>query len=267
MIDARTNRTGAALVWLWPLSAAALGSLAGLPWIWLVCGPVPSMLFAAFAGAEALRLSRSRAAPDGRLAVAMAWGMAAAAVGFVFGDPSSYSWLDRCFNPWGTEGVSVGWRLVVAAGAFVVFGLIVLVLQARARFLRTMREAGTEEARESAIFRSALWLAAAGIAWSLVNEGTVTNIIDDFRFGPCEPDVGRVALLGYGVATACLAYLAPRAARRRWPGLVALGCAATLLAGQSVRCVMIARDKQEVLARCGGPEACHCTDCSWWHWQ
>jgi hypothetical protein len=77
--------------------------------------------------------------------------------------------------------------------------------------------------------------------------------------GPTRPALGLVS--GGGSRAMALVTV------RLWLVSVTLGCAAALLVGQSGRCVMIAHHKQEALERCGGPEACHCTDCSWWHWQ
>ncbi|HZU84699.1 MAG TPA: hypothetical protein VE987_17335, partial [Polyangiaceae bacterium] len=162
MTDAAAGRPRAWLAFFWVASSAGIGSLAGLPWLWFVSGPLPAAVFASFAAAESWRLWRAPSASLENVRASALWGVGAALVAFVFANPTGHTWLDRCFDVWnGSEDVTMSWRLAVAGGASVVFCAIALGLGALAQRLRAASSDGSAQAIDGALSRCAAWLAAS----------------------------------------------------------------------------------------------------------
>ncbi len=197
----------------WLLSAASLGAVAGLPWVFILQGPLVSVLFALVAAYRAKQLWQSAERP------ALSWPLVGAtlAAAVALGHPASSTWPDHCFvlNLSNEKGVFVG--LLVACGiALAALGCMALVERHLRRRLRRLRALSTAE-REAAARLTARWVGHAGIAWSVMNEtlfpsllgilltftGSSASGLGPFR-DPCNPEVGWVGAALYALSLVML---------------------------------------------------------------
>lgn len=260
----------------WLISAAALGSVAGLPWVFILQGPLLSVLFAALAAFRANQLwAQAKPRPFG-------WRLAAVALigAIALGHPYSSTWPDRCFRL--IIGIDeypeflYAWGTVVLT-AIVCLALTELELRRRLRRLRALTSDQME--RTGAI--GSVWVGVAALAWSVVNETLWPNFPamllslvngerwsfpeDRFR-NPCNPEVGWIGAALYALALLLLwrsqtrnssNRLATRASLARSTRMQAIVLTALLLA-QGARTLTLFRVELPMLEQNGGTVACGC---------
>ena len=257
------------------MSAASLGSVAGLPWVFFLQGPLVSVVLAVFAVLRADQLWR---ATTGRFRGPLAGIALASAV--AVGHPASSTWPDRCFELLLSNGKEPrDWLLVLALiGVGALVCLVALDFELRRR-LRRLQAANVQPSDQASKF--ALWVGLAGLAWSVANETFLPNLplmLSDISFGgtwaydgdrfrdPCNPEVGWVGAALYLIALVLLWRSARQtldagATRERWrrdsiraQGLVLFA----LLIVQAARTSALFRVELPMLKQHGGQIECGC---------
>ena len=257
----------------WLVSAAALGSVAGLPWVFILQGPLISALFA---GLAAFRADQLWQRPKAR---ALSWQLVTLAVAsaIALGHPASSTWPDHCFELLITNGKPFPSVLAVWAlsGATALFCLASVEFALR----RRLHALAWPHADRTSTLGS-LWVGLAGLAWSVANETLLPNFPlmlfsivngepwsfpeDPFR-NPCSPEVGWVGAALYVLSLGLLwrSRKAARlsSARSSWLLTAPRGQAvvlAALLAMQGARTLTLFKIELPMLKQHGGEVDCGC---------
>jgi hypothetical protein len=203
----------------WLLSAAALGSAGGWPWILFLIGPLPSVGFSFAAVLRARSLSNRRSTVGFQWRSVLGSAAVGLLLGAVCGFPLVWTWPDcprLVGDRWTWNDILYGVSLAGIPGALIGAGLEVALQRGWAKFEPA---SATDPAR--ARVRAAVWIAVGAIGWSVVNETMLPFIGLVAGRDPCNPEVGPVAVTLFAVAGA-LAGL--RDARGKRASLV-LACA------------------------------------------
>jgi hypothetical protein len=272
----------------WLISAASLGAVAGLPWIFILQGPLVSALFALVAGLRANQLWQH----SKRRSVGWLFAVVVMASAIALGHPASSTWPDRCFVLYFTGGdPALNWLRVMALVGTAALVCLALVERELRRRLRRLRALGLNQP-EAAGGLTSFWVGLAGLAWSVTNEALFPALLnmlirladrwsstynpDPFTFrDPCNPEVGWIGACLYALALVMLwrdgaskasAAIAEAPWHRRL--LSVRGAVLILLfVAQGARTFVLLRRELPMLAKRGGAIECECFkyEHSSWH--
>jgi hypothetical protein len=251
--------------------------MAGLPWIFILQGPLVSVLFALFAAFRANQLWQRSEMPSLSLRLAIP----VFVTGIALGHPASSTWPDHCFALQLTNGKGTLVGLMVAAlvGLAVLVCLSLVECQLRRR-LRQLRGLSPNQS-EAAARLTSVWVGTAGLAWSVLNEtlfpvllGMLLKLTDrgssPDEFGPfrdaCNPEVGWVGAAFYGLALVVLVRngastvtaATARAPRHRRVTRVLSVLLVALFLAQCTRTFVLLRRELPQLKTHGGDIDCKC---------
>jgi hypothetical protein len=251
----------------WIASGAALGAVAGLPWVDILSGPLPSFVFAVCGALEARR--RWNASSPSVPFVTPAAAVVGLVVGLLFGFPLSSTWPDRCFalipGFLSLEAWQFTWSFALAGALCAT--VAEAELQRRAARLARLREGD----RHRLVLVLAVWIGGLGLAWSLVNELLFPNVIFGLLDGkpfdeykprhPCNPEVGWLGAAHYALALltifAAQGTALPRG-RAAWRARLTVATFAALLMAQTARTAWLVSHELPQLRSHGGSIECGC---------